>query len=199
MGALRVFSFAVVGGMALVIVPAVIDKLKTTAVPPSLTPTREASTKPTAAPHTEFVLGSGVSVRDQVSLPEIAKLKASGFRTVIDLRPDGEATDQPPSSAVAASTAAAGLGFRYVPTPHGDIPDSVVTALSQALAGAEQPVILYCRSGKRAARVWALAEASRDGGMPGEQIMASVRAAGQPVDDLRGRIEARVAGRKPAT
>ena len=78
---------------------------------------------------------------------------------------------------------------------HGDVPDHVVRDLAQALGVAERPVLLYCRSGKRAARVWALAEASRKGGPLKADIVGAVLAAGQPVDDLLPQIEARIAAR----
>lgn len=190
----RVFLVAVVLGMGIVLVPAALShlpSLRGALVPePKPEPKREA--------HASFVLGPGVSVRDQLTLAEVGKLKAAGFRTIIDLRPDGEAPDQPPASAVGEAARAAGLDFAYVPTPHGDIPDAVVEGLAKAMAGAEQPVLLYCRSGKRAARVWALAEASRPGGAVPDVIAAAVRGAGQPVDDLLTRITVRAATRKPA-
>ena len=90
------------------------------------------------------------------------------------------------------------MTFAYVPTPHGAIPDVIVDGLARALADVPQPVVLYCRSGNRAARVWALAEASRPSGADAKGIAGSVRAAGQKVDDLMPQIEARIAARKPS-
>lgn len=187
----RVFLAAVAVGMGLVLVPAALSHL------PSFTgsPTPGSAAKSPRAAHQSFPLGAGVAVRDQVSLAEVGTLKQQGFRSVIDLRPDGEAPDQPASTAVGEAARAAGLGFAYVPTPHGDIPDAVVDALAKAMAAAERPVILFCRSGSRAARVWALAEASRPGGARADVIAAAVRGAGLPVDDLLGRINIRIAAR----
>lgn len=137
----------------------------------------------------------GVSVRDQIRLGAVADIGKQGIRTLIDLRPDGEAPDQPPSSEVAKAAASAGLRFAYVPTPNGAIPDATVDALAKALAGSDQPVLLYCRSGSRAARVWALAEASRPGGASASVILSTVNAVGQKADDLVPRIEVRIAAR----
>jgi uncharacterized protein (TIGR01244 family) len=82
--------------------------------------------------------------------------------------------------------------------PHGEIPEQAVTRLREALDRQQGPVLLYCRSGKRAARTWALAEASRPNGLPAEAIVAAVRGAGQEADDLRPRIDAAVAARGAA-
>jgi uncharacterized protein (TIGR01244 family) len=114
---------------------------------------------------------------------------------VIGLRPDGEARGQPSSAAVHKEAERHGLTFVYIPTPRSAIPDEIVESLSKALAAADGPVLLYCRSGSRAARVWALAEASRPGGPDKAFIARAVSDAGQKIDDLVPRIEARIAAR----
>jgi uncharacterized protein (TIGR01244 family) len=176
----RAFLFAVAAGALMVIVPATVFQ-GPAPVEPSAVATQ--------------TMKNGVSISDQVQLPAVGSIARAGFRTVIDLRPDGEAADQPPSTAIGTKVRNAGLEFAYIPTPHGDIPDAIVDDLTQALAAAHYPVLLYCRSGKRAARVWALAEASRPDGADAMDIAAAVRAAGQPVDDLMPRIEIRIAAR----
>ena len=82
--------------------------------------------------------------------------------------------------------------------PHGDIPDSVADSLARALASRPGPVLLYCRSGRRAARSWSLVEASRPDGMTVEQILDAVRTSGQDASDLRPRLEQRVRARQAA-
>lgn len=159
-------------------------------------PTAPRPTAPgTAASAMPAVLARNIHVRDQLRLADVDGLGGKGYRTLIDLRPDGEAPDQPSSATVAQAAAGAGLKFIYVPTPNGAIPDTVVADLTKALDGVEGPVLLYCRSGSRAARVWALAEASRPGGGDAAAITHAVKAAGQKVDDLLPRITARIAAR----
>lgn len=136
-----------------------------------------------------------VRVREQVGLSEIASLKSEGVRTIINLRPDGETSDQPPSSAVEAAARTEGLSYAYIPTPRGDIPEAVVTELGRVLATAEHPVLIYCRSGQRAARSWALAEASRSSGASAGDIASVVQKAGHSVDDLTAQIASRISAR----
>lgn len=143
----------------------------------------------------------GVFVRDQIKLDTVGALNGEGYRTIVNLRPNGEEPGQPTSAAVADAAAKAGLSYVYIPTPHGDIPDSVVEEMARTLAASGRPAVLYCRSGKRAARVWALAEASRADGPTAAEIVSAVKAAGQTVDDLLPRIEKRISSRThaPAT
>ena len=144
-------------------------------------------------------LRDGVFVRDQIALADIAAIKAHGYKTLVNLRPDGEEANQPASAQVGAAAIAQGLAFLYLPTPHGEIPASIPDTLAKELATAQRPVLLYCRSGKRAARVWALAEATRAEGASVEEISAAVSGAGQTVEDLMPQIQSRIASRAPVS
>jgi len=140
----------------------------------------------------------GLSVTEQISIADISAIKLDGYKTVVDIRPDGEAPDQVPSAAIERKDRASGLAFYYIPVQHGAIPDSAVTALDDALSKSPRPVLLYCRSGKRAARTLSLYEASRPYGPGAASIIASVRAVGQSADDLTDEIDRRIAHRKQA-
>jgi uncharacterized protein (TIGR01244 family) len=139
-----------------------------------------------------------IGISEQLKPDQVADLARQGYATIIDLRPDGEAPDQPSSAQMHAAAAGRKIAFIYVPVPHGAIPDSAVTALDTALADNAGLVLLYCRSGKRAARTWGLVEASRSGGLEVEAILAAVKASGQSADDLRAQLAARVEARQPA-
>lgn len=141
-------------------------------------------------------LATDISVTSQLQLRDIRGLKGR-FATVIDLRPDGEAADQPSSEWVASNCKAWGLNFAYVPVQHGTIPDKSVRALEQAIEENPKPILLYCRSGKRAVRTYCLAEASRPGGASLESIVSAAHAAGQSADDLTSELKSRIAQRSP--
>lgn len=155
-------------------------------VPEQDAPEQEAALKP---------LVGGVWISGQITPQQVDRLKSQGIKTIIDLRPDGEAPGQPTSSAIDASARSAGLTFAYAPVAGSDVPASAVDAVSRALARPDNTVLLYCRSGRRGARAWALAEASRTGGLEAEAIESVAKSAGQPVDDLRDQIAARIATR----
>lgn len=180
----KTFILSILAGFALMLTFIVSDKLRSAPRPPE--PSVMA-----------LRLRDEIFVREQISVTDVARVKASGYRTLIDLRPDGEASDQPTSAQVGAAAIAQGLTFAYLPTPHGDIPREVPDTLAKELATAQRPVLLYCRSGKRAARVWALAEASRANGASADEIAAAVTGVSQPVDDILAQIKERVAARQP--
>jgi uncharacterized protein (TIGR01244 family) len=139
-----------------------------------------------------FALAAGFHVKDQIAIEDIAKAKTLGYDAIIAMRPDGEAPDQAPSAAMASAARQADIGFSYVPVPHGEIPDSAVVAFRAASEGFEnqgQTVLIYCRSGKRAARTWALAAAAY-GHAPLSGIENAVKASGQDVADLAPRMRA---------
>lgn len=135
------------------------------------------------------------AVAGQINPDQLADLKARGYTTIISLRPDGEGADQPSSVQMEAAARSNGMSFAYVPVTPGPIPDSAVEALTKATAGTSGKVLMYCRSGSRAARTWGLVEASRPDGADAPAIMAAVKASGQSADDLREAISQRVSAR----
>lgn len=141
-------------------------------------------------------LTQDISVTEQLKQDAMSQLKGQGFSTVIDLRPDGEAIDQPTSKVMSIAARENNIKFYYVPVPHGDIPEQSVKQLAEALRNAPKPILMYCRSGKRAARTWSLVEASRSDGMNVNSILAAVKEVGQSADDLNQDIIRRISQRK---
>ncbi len=150
------------------------------------------------APHPAKIsaLTERFAVAGQITPEQLVELKARGYTTIIALRPDGEGADQPSAAQVGAAARDNGMAFAYVPVTAGAaIPETAVAALGQALQDNPGKVLLYCRSGSRAARTWGLVEASRPGGADADAILAAVKASGQSADDLREAISKGVASR----
>lgn len=144
-------------------------------------------------------LVTGVWISEQVLPTDLDALRSRGIRALIDLRPDGEQEGQPSSAEIEAAARTEGVTFAYIPVAHGRIAPAQVDALARSLGIVERPVLLYCRSGKRAARTWALSEASRFGGLDAQGIHDALRRANQPSDDLDREIAERIAARAAAT
>jgi uncharacterized protein (TIGR01244 family) len=140
-------------------------------------------------------LTGDIWVSGQIEAADMVVAKSEGFRAVIALRPDGEVPEQPAADDMRRIADAQGLAFFYVPVPQGELADAVAEELGAALAQAQGPVLLYCRSGRRAVRAWAMAEAERDGGLKVPEILAAAAKAGHPVSDLSERLLQRVDGR----
>jgi uncharacterized protein (TIGR01244 family) len=154
-----------------------------------------ATRQPAPRPADMAKLSGDVWVAAQRTPDQLAGLRSQGFRAVIDLRPDGEVEGQPSSTEMARAAQANGLSFSYLPIPHGNIPPASVNRLASLLASSDRPVLLYCHSGRRAARTWALAEAARPAGLDAAAILGDVRKAGQSADDLDIEIKARTRAR----
>jgi uncharacterized protein (TIGR01244 family) len=135
------------------------------------------------------------AISGQIQPDQLAELKARGFTTVIALRPDGEGADQPTAAQIEAAARAEGVSFAYIPVGSGPISESQVSALQSVIAGGTGKTLAFCRSGSRAARVWALAEASRPGGASAGEILAAVKAGGQSAENLKSEIDQRVGRR----
>ena len=137
-----------------------------------------------------------VGISQQITVGQVSLVREMGYQGVVALRPDGEAADQPTAADIGREAARLGMVFAYVPVPHGEIPPESVRALKDVLARyADRRIVLYCRTGRRAARTWGLAEAESPNGLDAQRILRSIEQIGQNADDLAEAIEQRVAAR----
>lgn len=97
------------------------------------------------------------SVSPQITVEDVAVLKAQGFRAILCNRPDGEDAGQTPAAAIRDEAARLGLAFAHVPVLSGGIEPGDVVAFRETLAGLPGPVLAYCRSGTRCRNLHGLA------------------------------------------
>jgi len=103
------------------------------------------------------------SVSPQIAVSDVARAKAEGFSMIINNRPDGEATDQPPGAAIEAEALALGLAYRHVPVM-GRPTAEQIAAVRAAVDSANGKVLAYCRSGTRSINTWSLGQTALDRG-----------------------------------
>jgi uncharacterized protein (TIGR01244 family) len=127
-----------------------------------------------------------VSVSPQIGPEDIAAIKAAGFTTIVNNRPDGEAPDQPPGAAIEAAARAAGLGYIAIPLGREGVSAEMVEQTRQALEGSTGPALCYCRSGTRSTTLWALSQAGK---LPARQIIAAAAGAGYDVSHLANHLD----------
>jgi uncharacterized protein (TIGR01244 family) len=128
-------------------------------------------------------INDDVSVAPQISPDDMPALKAAGFTTVINNRPDGEAPDQPTSAEMQAAAEAAGLSYHFIPLGREGVSPEMIEEERVALEGSAGPVLCYCRSGTRSTTLWALTQAGR---MPAQEIVAQAAHAGYEMSHLLG-------------
>ena len=132
-------------------------------------------------------INPSLAVTAQITVNDVAAVAAAGYKTIICNRPDGEARDQTPFSAIKSAAEIAGLSAHYLPTITGQVSDADGHAFGEIMASVPHPVLAYCRSGTRSATLWGLSQA---GQLPADAILAAVQSAGYDLSALKARFEA---------
>lgn len=100
-------------------------------------------------------ISDAYSVSPQISVEDVAAIKAAGFKSVICNRPDNEDPGQPSAGEIKAAVEAVGLEFRWVPVISGQMTAQNVEDQAEALDALPGPVFAYCRSGTRCTNLYA--------------------------------------------
>jgi uncharacterized protein (TIGR01244 family) len=124
-----------------------------------------------------------ISVAPQISVEDVAAIKAAGFTAIVNNRPDDEEAGQISGDAICDAAQAAGLTYAAIPITHAGFSYPQIEAMAEILAGADGPVLAFCRSGTRSCNLWALAEA-KNGADP-DELIAKGAGAGYNLDGLR--------------
>ena len=127
------------------------------------------------------------AVSPQIEPADLAAIKAAGFVTIIDNRPDGEIPPQLHGSVMRAAAEALGLHFVANPVIGGQLTIENVTRQAAAITASPGPVFAYCASGNRSSIVWALANAGK---RPVDELVGLPARFGYQLDHLRPQIEA---------
>lgn len=134
------------------------------------------------------LLNDRVAVAPQIDPADVPAIAAAGYVAIVNNRPDDEEPGQPAGDAVRAAAEAAGLAYHAVPVGRAGIGQAELDAMTAALAGADGPVLAYCRSGTRSCNLWALAGATA--GRDPRLIAAQAEAAGYDLSALRPTLDA---------
>ena len=131
----------------------------------------------------------------QIDAQDIARAAADGFEAVVSFRPDGEESDQPDADLVASWAADQGLGFHCLPLVPGQMTQDHIIGLKNIIDNVEGQVLGFCRSGMRAAIMWALVR-SAEAEMDEENILILSQKAGYNltnvtalVSEVRGSLQ----------
>ena len=132
------------------------------------------------------MLTPNLSVMPQVGEADIAELYRRGFKSIISNRPDCEAADQPAWAAIAAAADSHGMDARHIPVVASQIDDADVAAFAAALRDLPTPIAAFCRTGTRAALLWALAN---EGSQSADERIRIAASQGYDLEPFRARIE----------
>lgn len=132
-------------------------------------------------------LSEQVWASPQITVDDVREAAARGFAMVINNRPDGEADDQTPGSAIEQEARAAGLDYVAIPVTQAGFSEPQVRAMEGALAAAQGPVLAYCRSGTRSTLLWSLAQAMA--GTDPAEVAAAAASAGYDIAPIRAAVD----------
>lgn len=138
-------------------------------------------------------LSSNYAVSPQIEPSDFPAIKAAGFTTVINNRPDAEIPPTHHAEEMRKAAEAVGLRFEENPITGGALTMDNVTAQYAAIETADGPVLAYCASGNRSSIVWSLAQA---GMMTPDDILDAAERAGYQLAHLRPQIEALAAEKR---
>ncbi len=142
-------------------------------------------------------IAADVGVTDQPTEAELKALSGQGYRSVINLRREGEA-NQPMSPAEEGEKArAAGLGYGHVPVNSATLSDKEVQEFGKLMDSLPGPVLVHCAAGQRAAAL-AIVHLAKKDGRTAEEALNHVRDAGQPISDatLAGFVNAQLPAKR---
>ena len=109
-------------------------------------------------------LEPGFSVAGQITVEDVERAAALGFRAIVCNRPDGEDKAQPSAGEISAAAQKLGLLWRHMPVRGYDVNDEdVVDGFVELVECLDGPVLFYCRSGNRCTLLWAQYAAPRIG------------------------------------
>lgn len=126
------------------------------------------------------------AVSPQIDPSDLPAIKAAGYTTIIDNRPDGEIPPDLHTATMRQAAEALGLTFVANPVIGGAMTMDNVTAQRAAIEAATGPVFAYCASGNRSSVVWALAHAAE---MPADDLIGIPARFGYNLEHLRPTLE----------
>ncbi|MEM1200007.1 MAG: TIGR01244 family sulfur transferase [Pseudomonadota bacterium] len=133
-----------------------------------------------------------LSVAGQLTSEDLTRARDLGFKTIINVRPDGEKEDAMTADAARAALSDQPVAYHHLPVLPTQITDEDVTAFQALMSEVEGPVLAHCGTGMRASVLWALANA---GTLSTEDILQKTAAAGYDLSKIAPRIEASANGR----
>ncbi|MBS3913669.1 MAG: hypothetical protein KG003_04170 [Bacteroidetes bacterium] len=117
------------------------------------------------------------------------------YKTIIDFQPDEEVKDPFKVKNMEEAILQTNQSFYYIPVPKDSFPETAISKLSTVLDTCEKPVLLYCKSGKRAIKTYALSMASNPSGPDMDVLLAMLVDAGFDPADIKSQLKFRTAKR----
>jgi uncharacterized protein (TIGR01244 family) len=123
-----------------------------------------------------------VSAGGQPTEEDIAALKASGVRKIINLRREGEQNQPLDPAAEGEAVKRAGMEYLHIPVDPKNLDPSSAAAVAKAIDASDGPVYVHCAAGGRAVTHALLADAKAQGSSA-DKVFKKAEDIGAPVTD----------------
>jgi len=127
-------------------------------------------------------LSEGVSVCMQIFPEQIDFIKQSGFKTIINNRPDMEKSGQPFAADIEKLAREAGLDYVHLPMNPGQITPELIASMADVFKNSDGPVLAHCASGVRSTILWCFVNVKK---MGVDGVLSATRTAGIDVEKIR--------------
>ncbi|MCZ8014826.1 MAG: TIGR01244 family sulfur transferase [Limnobacter sp.] len=105
-------------------------------------------------------LDNQLTVSGQLDTEDIKRLAATGFKTIVNNRPDGEEANQPSNAQLQALAEGLGLNWVYLPLTAGQKPDAnLAQSFRDVMDTLPRPAHVFCRTGRRSEMIHQAASA----------------------------------------
>lgn len=125
------------------------------------------------------------AVSPQIDPSDLPAIKAAGYSTIIDNRPDGEIPPDLHTDIMRAAAEALGLTFVANPIAPGQLGEAQIATQTAAMAASAGPVFAYCASGNRCSVMWAL---TQSGTKSADELIATPAKFGYNLEHLRAAL-----------
>ena len=123
-----------------------------------------------------------VSAGGQPTEEDIAALKASGVRKIINLRREGEQNQPLDPAAEGEAVKRAGMEYLHIPVDPKNLDPSSAAAVTKAIEESDGPVYVHCAAGGRAVTHALLADGKAQGSSA-DKVFKKAEDIGAPVTD----------------
>lgn len=132
-------------------------------------------------------LSDVIAVGEVPTEREIEILAGAGFRSLLNVQPEGEVERHLTSAQAETLARKAGLEYRHLPVESRRPTAKTVSAFADALREMPRPIYACCYSGSRAAAAWALAIAQQS---DSQSIITACAAAGYDISFMAPQLDA---------
>lgn len=130
----------------------------------------------------EMQISESITIGAQPSEEELSQLMNKGFKSIVNLRVDGE-NEQPMSPDEEGKKAKAlGIEYVHIPVPSKSMKTEQVDQFRQALKQLPFPVLVHCQKGKRAGAL-SMMHIAIESGWSGEETLQKAHDMGFQCDD----------------